>query len=108
MTGEYSYRSRHCAADGLVLVGDAFAFLDPVFSSGVFLALRSGELRRTPSMRRSRPAMSPPRRFAEYGDRLPRHRSHAASWSTLSTTTRSASEHSSTSIRSLAGDLTIA
>jgi len=43
-TGEYSYRSRHCAADGLVLIGDAFAFLDPVFSSGVFLALRSGEL----------------------------------------------------------------
>jgi flavin-dependent dehydrogenase len=44
VTGEYSYRSRHCAADGLVLIGDAFAFLDPVFSSGVFLGLRSGEL----------------------------------------------------------------
>lgn len=43
-TSEYSYRSRYCAEDGLVLVGDAFAFLDPVFSSGVFLALRSGEL----------------------------------------------------------------
>ncbi|HTE20151.1 MAG TPA: tryptophan 7-halogenase [Armatimonadota bacterium] len=43
-TSEFSYRSRHCAADGLVLAGDAFAFLDPVFSSGVFLALRSGEL----------------------------------------------------------------
>src|SRR6266567_3097093 len=44
ITGEYSYRSRHCAANGLVLIGDAFAFLDPVFSSGVFIALRSGEL----------------------------------------------------------------
>src|SRR5580658_4045988 len=44
VTGEYSYRSRHCAADGLVLTGDAFGFLDPVFSSGVLLALRSGEL----------------------------------------------------------------
>ena len=44
VTGEYSYRSRHCSADGLVLIGDAFAFLDPVFSSGVFIALRSGEL----------------------------------------------------------------
>lgn len=42
VTGDYSYRSRHCADDGLVLVGDAFAFLDPVFSSGVFLALQSG------------------------------------------------------------------
>lgn len=44
VTGEYSYRSRHCAANGLILAGDAFAFLDPVFSSGVFLALRSGEM----------------------------------------------------------------
>jgi len=44
VTGEFSYRSQYCAADGLVLVGDAFAFLDPVFSSGVFLALRSGEI----------------------------------------------------------------
>ena len=44
VTGEYSYRSKRCAANGLVLVGDAFAFLDPVFSSGVFLALRGGEL----------------------------------------------------------------
>jgi flavin-dependent dehydrogenase len=43
-TGDYSYRSKHCAKDGLVLIGDAFAFLDPVFSSGVFLALKSGEL----------------------------------------------------------------
>lgn len=43
-TGEYSYRSEYCSADGLVLVGDAYAFLDPVFSSGVLLALLSGEL----------------------------------------------------------------
>ena len=27
-----------------MLVGDAFAFLDPVFSSGVYLALKSGEM----------------------------------------------------------------
>lgn len=44
VTGEFSYRSRHCAENGLLLTGDAFAFLDPVFSSGVFLALRGGEL----------------------------------------------------------------
>lgn len=42
MTSDFSYRSRHCAMDGLVLVGDAFAFLDPVFSSGVYYALWSG------------------------------------------------------------------
>ncbi|MBB08213.1 MAG: alkylhalidase [Roseibacillus sp.] len=44
VTGEYSYRGEHCASDGLVMAGDAFAFLDPVFSSGVFLALKSGEM----------------------------------------------------------------
>lgn len=44
ITSDYSYRSRHCAANGLVLVGDAFGFLDPVFSSGVFLALHTGVL----------------------------------------------------------------
>ena len=44
VTGEYSYRARHCASDGLVLAGDAFVFLDPVFSSGVFLAFKSGEM----------------------------------------------------------------
>jgi len=41
-TGDFSYRSKHCATSGLVLVGDAFAFLDPVFSSGVYFALQSG------------------------------------------------------------------
>jgi flavin-dependent dehydrogenase len=44
VTGEFSYRAQHCATDGLVMAGDAFAFLDPVFSSGVFLALKSGEM----------------------------------------------------------------
>ena len=44
VTGDYSYRSEYSATDGLVLTGDAFGFLDPVFSSGVFLALTSGQL----------------------------------------------------------------
>ena len=39
---EYSHHARHCGSAGLLLVGDAFAFLDPVFSSGVMLALKSG------------------------------------------------------------------
>ena len=41
---EYSHHARHCGSDGLLLVGDAFAFLDPVFSSGLMLALKSGTL----------------------------------------------------------------
>ena len=43
-TKDYSYRSKQAAGDGWVLVGDAFGFLDPLYSSGVLLALKSGEL----------------------------------------------------------------
>jgi flavin-dependent dehydrogenase len=43
-TRDYSYRSTQVAGNGWVLVGDAFGFLDPLYSSGVLLALKSGEL----------------------------------------------------------------
>jgi flavin-dependent dehydrogenase len=43
-TKDYSYRSTTVAGHGWVLVGDAFGFLDPLYSSGVLLALKSGEL----------------------------------------------------------------
>lgn len=42
LTAEYTFRSEYCADRGLVLVGDAFGFLDPVFSSGLMIALKSG------------------------------------------------------------------
>jgi flavin-dependent dehydrogenase len=41
---DFTYRADRCAGDGWVLVGDAFGFLDPIYSSGVFLALKSGEM----------------------------------------------------------------
>lgn len=41
---EYSYSARQVAGDGWVLVGDALGFLDPLYSSGVLLALESGQL----------------------------------------------------------------
>ncbi len=44
LTSEYTHHARHCGTEGLLLVGDAFAFLDPVFSSGVMLALKSGTM----------------------------------------------------------------
>lgn len=44
LTGEYSFHSRYCGQEGLLLLGDAYCFLDPVFSSGVMLALKSGVL----------------------------------------------------------------
>jgi flavin-dependent dehydrogenase len=43
-TKDYSYRSKQTAGEGWVLIGDAFGFLDPLYSSGVLLALKSGEL----------------------------------------------------------------
>jgi len=44
VTKDYSYRASKPAGHGWVLVGDAYAFLDPLYSSGVLLALRSGEM----------------------------------------------------------------
>jgi len=42
-TADFQYRARRLAGDGWVLVGDAGAFLDPVFSSGVHLAMVGAE-----------------------------------------------------------------
>lgn len=39
---EYSYRAKQAAGNGWALVGDAYGFLDPLYSSGVLLALSSG------------------------------------------------------------------
>jgi flavin-dependent dehydrogenase len=44
LTSEYSFHSKYCACEGLLLVGDSFCFLDPVFSSGLMMALKSGVL----------------------------------------------------------------
>jgi flavin-dependent dehydrogenase len=42
--GDYSYRAPRISGDGFCLVGDAACFLDPVFSTGVLLAMQSAEL----------------------------------------------------------------
>ncbi|MEM6672586.1 MAG: NAD(P)/FAD-dependent oxidoreductase [Planctomycetota bacterium] len=68
VTSEFSYRSRHCAADGLVLIGDAFAFLDPVFSSGVYFALTSGVMAGDAIHAALEAGDTSAARFAEYGD----------------------------------------
>ena len=41
---DFSYRIEKMAGDGWIAIGDAFSFIDPVYSSGVFLALKSGEM----------------------------------------------------------------
>jgi flavin-dependent dehydrogenase len=38
-TGNYAYAADRCAGDRYLLLGDAYAFIDPVFSSGVYLAM---------------------------------------------------------------------
>jgi flavin-dependent dehydrogenase len=43
VTGNYSYDSAQMGGPGWVMIGDAFAFLDPVFSSGVYLAMSGAE-----------------------------------------------------------------
>ncbi len=40
-TGNYSYISTHCTGERYLMLGDAFTFVDPVFSSGVYLAMHS-------------------------------------------------------------------
>ena len=43
VTGNYSYTCSRMSGPGYIMVGDAFAFVDPVFSSGVYLAMHSGK-----------------------------------------------------------------
>lgn len=43
-TGNYSYASKVMQGDGWLMAGDAYAFVDPVFSSGVLLAMASAEM----------------------------------------------------------------
>ena len=43
-TGNYSYQAKYTSGEKFILIGDAFAFVDPVFSSGVMLAMNSAFL----------------------------------------------------------------
>jgi flavin-dependent dehydrogenase len=43
-TGNYSYTATRMSGPGYLMVGDAWAFIDPVFSSGVYLAMNSSLL----------------------------------------------------------------
>lgn len=70
ITGEYSYHSKFCAAEGLLLAGDAFCFLDPVFSSGVMLALKSGVMAGEAVHEAIVAQDFSPARFSEYGRQL--------------------------------------
>jgi len=70
LTSEYSHHSKYCGAEGLLLVGDAFAFLDPVFSSGVMLALKSGVMAADAVHQAIVSKDYSPKQFADYGATL--------------------------------------
>jgi len=72
VTSEFTYRSRYCAADGLVLIGDAFSFLDPVFSSGVYFALATGVLAGDAIHAALEAGDTTAARFTEYGEAFQR------------------------------------
>jgi len=40
---DFSYISTQIAGNGWIMAGDAFGFLDPIYSTGVFLAMKSAE-----------------------------------------------------------------
>jgi flavin-dependent dehydrogenase len=40
-TGNYAYSATRTSGDKYIMLGDAFAFIDPVFSTGVYLAMQS-------------------------------------------------------------------
>ncbi|HVN91731.1 MAG TPA: NAD(P)/FAD-dependent oxidoreductase [Candidatus Binataceae bacterium] len=42
-TADYSYCAKASCGEGYLMIGDAFAFLDPIFSTGVMFAMMSGE-----------------------------------------------------------------
>ncbi|HMJ88891.1 MAG TPA: NAD(P)/FAD-dependent oxidoreductase [Candidatus Acidoferrum sp.] len=70
ITSEYSFHSRHCGSEGLLLVGDAFCFLDPVFSSGIMLALKSGVMAADAVHAAIVARDFSPERFADYASTL--------------------------------------
>ena len=41
-TGNYAYSSSRSSGERYLMLGDAYAFIDPVFSSGVYLAMQNG------------------------------------------------------------------
>ena len=68
----FSYRVRPAAGDRHVCVGDAFTFVDPIFSAGVFVALESGELAAREIASAFREDRFAAERFADYELRLDR------------------------------------
>ena len=70
--GDYSYRNAKLFGDRWLLAGDAAGFIDPVFSSGVFLAIMSAEKAADSLDEILRDESQKPRLFREYSRRVNR------------------------------------
>jgi flavin-dependent dehydrogenase len=68
----FAYAVRPVVGDRFLCVGDAVAFVDPIFSAGVFLALVSGELAGEATLAAFRDGRFHRRRFRDYERRLER------------------------------------
>jgi hypothetical protein len=74
---DYSYECDAVAGDGYLLMGDAAAFIDPIFSTGVLLAMSSAEmaadaLHAALGDSRGTAALAP-RAFRDYAKKVRRH-----------------------------------
>ncbi len=66
----FSYDNSPVVGDRFVAVGDAIAFVDPIFSGGVYIALRSGQLASVAIRDAFRAGDFSARRFADYERRV--------------------------------------
>ncbi|MCZ7566334.1 MAG: tryptophan 7-halogenase [Burkholderiales bacterium] len=78
-TGNYSYQTRRAHGPGYLMVGDAFAFVDPVFSSGVYLAM-TGAFEAARTVDRSLRAPAAAARFARAYERRMRRGLRMFTW----------------------------
>ncbi len=78
-TGNYSYSSDRCHGHRHLIIGDAFSFIDPVVSSGVYLAMRNGFHAADAVQACLREPAAAPRALARF-DKLVRHGPREFSW----------------------------
>jgi flavin-dependent dehydrogenase len=78
-TGNYSYACDHTHGANYFLVGDAYSFIDPVFSSGVMLAMNSG-IAAAETIHRCRTHPAEAKRALKEFDRISRHGPKQFSW----------------------------
>jgi flavin-dependent dehydrogenase len=78
-TGNYSYYADRMTGDRYIMIGDAYGFIDPVFSSGVYLAMNSAFLGADVVDECLRDPRAAPRLYREF-DRTVRRGLRTFSW----------------------------